>query len=301
MTCRLGFFLHVPFPPHEMFLALPRGAALLATFSAYDVLGMQTQEDADHLNEALRISELAGHAQPFPIGIDADGFATAARRAALSAEVQRLRGSLGERSLIVGVDRLDYTKGLPQRFKAFGKMLKRFPEHRSQVTFLQVAPVSRGDVAQYRALRRELDELAGRINGEHAEFDWFPLRYLTRAMARTTLAGVHRVARVGLVTPLRDGMNLVAKEYVAAQDPEDPGVLVLSRFAGAVAQLDGALIVNPYDPDETAEAMHAALAMPLDERRDRWKRMSAGVWQNSALHWARGFLAELEPKISKAA
>jgi trehalose 6-phosphate synthase len=301
VECRLGFFLHVPFPPPEMFLALPRGALLLATFAAYDVLGMQTQEDADHLNAALRSSGLNGEPLAFPIGIDPESFATAARRAALSAEVQRLRASLGDRRLIIGVDRLDYTKGLPQRFRAFGQMLKRFPEHRSKVTFLQVAPVSRGDVAQYRALRKELDELAGRINGEHAEFDWFPLRYLTRAMARPTLAGVHRVARVGLVTPLRDGMNLVAKEYVAAQDPEDPGVLVLSRFAGAVAQLDGALIVNPYDPDETAEAIHAALAMPLEERRDRWKTMSAGVWQHSALAWARSFLARLEPKMSKAA
>jgi trehalose 6-phosphate synthase len=208
--------------------------------------------------------------------------------------VKRLRQSLDGRALIIGVDRLDYSKGLPQRFRGFAKLLRRFPEHRNRVTFLQIAPVSRGDVAQYRSLRRELDELAGRINGEHAEFDWAPLRYLTRSVRRDVLAGFCRIAAVGLVTPLRDGMNLVAKEYVAAQDPENPGALVLSRFAGAADEMDGAIVINPHDPDETAEALHAALMASADERRMRWRWMWQAVNRHTAAGWARSFLAELE-------
>ena len=191
--------------------------------------------------------------------------------------MERLRSSLGERALILGVDRLDYTKGLPERFRGFAKLLRRFPQYRDRVTFLQVAPVSRGEIGRYRALRRELDELAGRINGENAEFDWTPLRYMTRAIPRATLAGFHRIARVGLVTPLRDGMNLVAKEFVAAQNADDPGALVLSRFAGAAEELDGALLVNPHDPDEIAEAVDAALSMPHAERLSRWRSMQERV------------------------
>ena len=301
VRCRIGFFLHVPFPPPAMFHALPQSDVLMRGLSAYDVLGMQTQEDADNLNQALAQDGLPGHALAFPIGIDPQAFATAARKAASGQDAQRLRASLGDRSLILGVDRLDYTKGLPQRFRAYDRLLTRFPQHRGRVTFLQVAPVSRGDVAQYRSLRKELDELAGRINGGHAEFDWFPLRYLTRAMARPTLAGVARLARVGFVTPLRDGMNLVAKEYVAAQDPDDPGVLVLSKFAGAAAQLDGALMVNPYDPDEMAEALDTALEMPREERQQRWQRMSKGVWHGTASQWAADFMAALDVKVSQAA
>ena len=159
--------------------------------------------------------------------------------------------------------------------------------------FLQIAPVSRGDVSQYRTLRRELDELVGTIDGEYADFDWTPLRYLTRSVARGTLAGFYRHASVGLVTPLRDGMNLVAKEYVAAQRPEDPGALVLSRFAGAAQELDRAILVNPYDPDEIAEGLHLALTMPLAERQERWQAMKEAVWRNTAVAWSNRFLAEL--------
>jgi trehalose 6-phosphate synthase len=237
----------------------------------------------------------------FPIGIDPAAFATAAQRARSSPESERMVESLAGRALILGVDRLDYSKGLPLRFIGFEKLLKKYPVHCNHVTLLQVAPVSRGDVAEYKSLRRELDELAGRINGQHAEFDWMPLRYLTRAVPRPTLAGFHRIARVGLVTPLRDGMNLVAKEFVAAQDPDDPGVLVLSRFAGAAEAMQGAILVNPYDPDETAEALHQALTMPLEDRRVRWRLMSKSVWRDTAASWARNFLSELEGTSSVAA
>ncbi len=290
----LGFFLHVPFPPPEVFGVLPQYERLLRALDAYDVIGVQTPRDAAHMNQAMSAAAVAPRAEADPVGIDPAGFAALARRAAVGRDSQRLAQSLGGRALVLGVDRLDYSKGLPQRFRAFAALLQRFPEHRLAVTMLQIAPVSRGEVVQYRTLRRELDELAGRINGEHAEFDWIPLRYLTRGVPRQTVAGFYRHARVGLVTPLRDGMNLVAKEYVAAQDPEDPGVLVLSRFAGAADDMPGALIINPFDPDETAEALHAALIMGLEERRSRWHEMMAAVERTSAAHWAQNFLARLE-------
>ena len=293
---RLGFFLHVPFPPAALFRTLPDADDLLRSLAAYDVIGLQTQGDADNLNDALRAVGVARRAEAFPVGIDPNAFADTARRAALSSETQRLMASLPGRALILGVDRLDYSKGLPHRFRGFDQLLRRFPGHRGRVTFLQVAPVSRGEVAQYRALRRELDELAGRINGQHAEVDWVPLRWITRTVPRTTLAGYLRMARVGLVTPLRDGMNLVAKEYVAAQDPADPGALVLSRFAGVAEQLNDrhALMVNPYDPDAIAEALDQALTMPLEERLRRWRGMAEMVWRHDAAGWSRGFLARLE-------
>ena len=298
---RIGFFLHVPFPPRAIFEALPQGEGLIADLGAYDVIGLQTDEDVANLDELLAAAGLGVRAGCYPIGIDPEAFAAEARAAAAGPEGERLRSSLGDRALILGVDRLDYSKGLPHRFRGYAKLLKRFPEHRNRVTLLQVAPVSRGDVAQYRALRRELDELVGRINGEHAEFDWVPLRYLTQTVPRATLAWFQRIASIGLVTPLRDGMNLVAKEFVAAQDPDHPGALVLSRFAGAAAALDGAILVNPHDPDETAEALHIALTMPETERRARWERMWQEVKRHTAATWARSFIASLDVAAARAA
>ena len=223
VSARIGFFLHVPFPAPQLFDCLPADE-LLRDFGAFDVVGVQVPEDARNLNEMLERLGVEVRAGAFPIGINPSTFAAAARKAEGSPELGRLQQSLGPRNLIFGVDRLDYSKGIPNRFRGLAQLLKRFPEHRKQVTMMQIAPVSRGEVAQYRALRKELDELAGRVNGEHAEFDWVPLRYLTRGVPRNTLAGIYRQARVGLVTPLRDGMNLVAKEYVAAQDSDNPGV-----------------------------------------------------------------------------
>jgi trehalose 6-phosphate synthase len=301
VAARLGFFLHIPFPPRAVFDVLPRGGDLLRDFAAYDVLGLQTAEDAANLNDTLASAGVAARAQVFPIGIDPEAFAAAARKAGGGPEVERLCNSMSGRALILGVDRLDYSKGLPERFKGFARLLKRFPEHRNRVTFLQVAPVSRGDVRAYRALRRELDELVGRINGEHAEFDWVPLRYLTRAVARNTLAGFQRRASVGLITPLRDGMNLVAKEFVAAQNPDEPGALVLSRFAGAAHEMEGAILVNPHDPDEIAEALHQALTMSPEERRTRWLTMWEAVQRRTAASWALSFLAQLEERATLAA
>jgi trehalose 6-phosphate synthase len=305
---RIGFFLHIPFPTTEVFTALTSHELIARSLCAYDLVGFQTENDvraflnylstgagatvsADGSFEAFGLRSRAAH---FPIGIDTEAFEAIARRGAASPETRRLAGSLAGRALVVGVDRLDYSKGLPQKIDAFYDLLERWPEHRSHVTFMQVAPVSRGEVAQYRTLRSAIEAAAGRLNGRFAEFDWVPFRYLNKSFSRPTLAGFYRVARVGLVTPLRDGMNLVAKEYVAAQDPEDPGVLMLSRFAGASHELKAALTVNPFDVDQIADALHQALAMPLDERRARHAAMLEVLRANTIATWWEAFLGALQ-------
>ncbi len=306
-TGRIGYFHHIPWPTPEVFLTLPSHAALVNDLAQYDLVGLQTEHDVRALltyisSEArgwigpggvVGLSDRRFRVAAYPIGIDAAAFVADAKASTGSDETKRLKESLAGRTLAVGVDRLDYSKGLPNKFAAFGELLKNYPEHRSTVTMMQVAPVSRGEVAEYRALRRELEELAGSINGEYAEFDWVPLRYLNRPFQRATLAAIYRSARLGLVTPLRDGMNLVAKEYVAAQDPRNPGVLVLSRFAGAADELTGALIVNPYDAEGMAEQFNVALTMPIEERRERWRANMDKVEGNTIHHWCETFLDDL--------
>lgn len=307
VTNRIGFFLHTPFVPHAVFAALPRAEHLIRDLCACDVLGFHTEGYRNDFLECAR--HMMGVTPEFdgrftyegrevkaivaPVGIDANHFTADAIQATRRAEAKRLRESMGDRALAIGVDRLDYSKGLPQRFKAFGHLLANFPQHRRGVSFLQVAARSREDVGDYQLLRRELDRMAGDTNGRYSEFDWTPLRYMTRTLKRSTLAGFFRIARLGIVTPLRDGMNLVAKEYVAAQNPSDPGVLILSRFAGAADELKEALIVNPFDPDEIAEALHAGLIMDLAERRDRHQALLACVRQGTAQRFCEIFLAAL--------
>jgi trehalose 6-phosphate synthase len=307
VTNRIGFFLHTPFVPPAVFAALPRASDLIRDLCACDVVGFHTEgyrndflECARRMLDAMPDSDghfiYEGHtvkAVIAPVGIDADSFTADAIRATRRAEAKRLRDSMGDRALAIGVDRLDYSKGLPQRFNAFGRLLANFPQHRRGVSFLQVAARSREDIGDYQLLRRELDRMAGDTNGRYSEFDWTPLRYMTRTMKRSTLSGFYRLARLGVVTPLRDGMNLVAKEYIAAQNPTDPGVLILSRFAGAADELQEALIVNPFDPDEIAEAMHAGLIMELSERRDRHQALLARVRQGTARRFCEIFMAAL--------
>lgn len=307
-TNRMGFFFHVPFVPPAVLSVLPCAERFLKMLCGFDVVGFQTREHLQAYEDCMRtlmgLSPVAGtgfvlngHATvaiTTPIGIDARAFARQAKRAAEGQAVHRLVESLNKRALVIGVDRLDYSKGLPNRLEAFARLLDSHPEHRRNVHYLQIAPRSREDVTEYQRLKRDLDRRAGEINGRFAEFDWVPLRYLTRGVARTSLAGFHRVARVGLVTPLRDGMNLVAKEFVAAQDAEDPRVLVLSRFAGAAEELDAAIIVNPYDADEIAEALHTALAMPLAERKARHEQLFQKVCRTTAQTFCRDFLAALK-------
>jgi len=308
VTNRIGFFMHIPFVPPALLDVLPTAADLLEGLSACDVVGFQTERDRiaflDCVKEFLNIHADRHGAYAFgnhtvravltPIGIDADKFTQLARRAEMTGDAKRLNESLGDRALVLGVDRLDYSKGLPQRFDAFGRLLYAYPQHLRQVNFLQIAARSRQEVGSYQTLRRELDRRAGDINGEFSDFDWVPLRYMTHAVKRNAIAGFYRRARVGLVTPLRDGMNLVAKEYVAAQDSDDPGVLVLSRFAGAADDLTEALIVNPFDPDAVAAAIHQALTMELAERKERHTALLAKVRHTTARRFCETFLAYLK-------
>ena len=225
--------------------------------------------------------------------IEAREFAATAEHAWRAAPTERLRRSLQGQKLVLGVDRLDPTKGLIQRLSGYRRLLETRPDWRRRVTFLQIAAESRKDVSAYRVLREAVDREAGAINSEWSEPDWTPLRIVARAGARSTMAGYMREARVGLVTPLRDGMNLVAKEYIAAQDPQDPGVLILSRFAGAAKQLGSALIVNPHDADELADALDTALRMSLSERQERWLSCWRAIEGATPVVWGRTFLATL--------
>ena len=195
------------------------------------------------------------------------------------------------RHLIVGVDRLDYSKGLEERFLGFERFLIENPDLRREVLMLQIAPVSREAVEAYQEIRGRLDSLSGRINGEFADVDWAPFRYVNKTYRRDELAGIYRAARVGVVTPLRDGMNLVAKEFVAAQNPEDPGVLVLSRFAGAARQMQAALLVNPNSAEEMADALKRALSMDKGERIERWRTLFEGVTRDDVTAWRDNFVA----------
>ncbi len=303
----IGFFLHTPFPPIEILMALPHHEVLLKALCSYDLIGFQTEESVRAFMscvESLADAKPAADgslvafgrrslAAAFPIGIDTEGFERLSQRAATSSDALRLRESLGDRKLIIGVDRLDYTKGILNRFEAIDPLLTAYPEHRRQFNYLQITPHSRAEVAQYRLLRRELESAAGRINGKFAEFDWSPIRYLNKSFSRQALAAFYRLARVGLVTPFRDGMNLVAKEFVAAQDPENPGVLVVSRFAGAAQELKAALLINPLDVEEIASALHRGLEMSLEERRARWSDMIAVLRKNTVATWREAFLSAL--------
>jgi len=230
----------------------------------------------------------------FPVGIETAAFAHLAERSVRLPFVQRVIRSLNGRALVIGVDRLDYSKGIPQRLAAFELFLQTQPDWRGKVTYLQIAPKSRTEIPEYADMQQEIGSAAGRINGAFGEADWTPIRYVNRVYSHTTLAGLYRAARVGLVTPLRDGMNLVAKEYVASQNPDDPGVLVLSRFAGAAHECKAALLVNPYDPDSVAAAIGQALSMPLVERRQRHEALFRVLLHNNVQHWADRFLTALE-------
>jgi trehalose 6-phosphate synthase len=296
---RIGFYLHIPFPPWQTFIALPEHAQLARCLSAYDLVGLQTKADVSNLLDYLangvygsvtpdgriRLFDRLLAVASFPIGIDVSDFTRTAR------EAPPVQGRGMAR--IIGVDRLDYTKGLPQKLKAFGQFLESCPQYRRQVVLTQIAPPTRENVGAYADIRQQLETLAGSINGRFGELDWVPIHYINRAVPRRRLVGIYRSSRIALVTPLRDGMNLVAKEYVAAQDPEDPGVLILSRFAGAAAELDEALIVNPYDIYATAEVIRTALEMSLDERRARHSALLAVIEKNDLAAWCETFLRTL--------
>ena len=310
---RTGFFLHVPFPPPEILTALPNHEWLIPQLGAYDLVGFQTESDATnfarYLEGECRLQKRSAYTFQsgertvrigvFPIGIETNVFNRLARRSAHSPLVHHVLDSLAGRAMVIGVDRLDYSKGLVQRMDAFERFLAVYPDWRAKVTYLQITPKSRSETQESADMERTISEAAGRINGTYGEVAWTPIRYVNRAYSRSVLAGLYRSARAALVTPLRDGMNLVAKEYIAAQDPADPGVLILSRFAGAAAELTAALLVNPYDPETVATSISHALSMSLDERRARHQTLFRLISDNDLRAWGEHFLAALtkEPDL----
>jgi trehalose 6-phosphate synthase len=305
---KIGFFLHIPCPPPEILTALPNHERLVPALGHYDLVGFQTETDATNFSRYLinecgikrvgpdrfAIDGRTVRVDVFPVGVEAEAFSRLARRAIGTTFVREVLDSLSGRAMIIGVDRLDYSKGLPDRMSAFERFLSIFPEWHRNVTYLQITPRSRAGIPEYGDIERVVGESVGRINGRFGEPAWTPLRYINKAYSRTALAGLYRAARAALVTPLRDGMNLVAKEYVAAQDPDDPGVLILSRFAGTARELGVALLVNPYDHEGVAIAINRALSMSQEERRQRHAANYRVLVQNDLGHWAERFLDTLE-------
>jgi trehalose 6-phosphate synthase len=304
----IGFFLHVPFPSFDVMRALPSYAEILRDLSLYDVVGFQTQRDLWAFQDCLTQPEFGGavlrdgrvtafgrtfRAEVFPIGIDVDDCASLAEQNLGHTKVQRLSRSVRDRKLIIGVDRLDYSKGLELRFRAFERLLSRYPSTRGNVSLLQIAPPTRAGVRTYDAIRERLEQASGNINGRFADIDWMPIRYLNQAYNREVLMSLYRLARVGLVTPIRDGMNLVAKEYIASQDPDDPGMLVLSTLAGAANELAAAVLVNPYDGSGVADGLQTAIEMPLAERKERHQEMLRVLKVNDIHAWCDRFISLL--------
>jgi trehalose 6-phosphate synthase len=302
----IGFFLHTPFPTRSVFSSVPHHRELVRAMLAYDLIGVQTDEDhanlADYLKQELgmkgngdvfRVGRRTVRLGTFPIGIDATTFAERAAKAATRPEAMRLRASLQGARLAIGVDRVDYSKGLANRLEAFDRLLQMRPALKRTVALLQIAVPSRVQVEAYQRLQSQLAKLVTEINGRHGEIDWSPIRYLTKGFSQTSLACFYRAAQVGLVTSLRDGMNLVAKEYIAAQDPSDPGVLVLSKFAGAAKQLDAALLVNPHDIEALSGAIAEAYSMPGEERRERWGAMMQALEAAPLQGWFADFVTAL--------
>jgi alpha,alpha-trehalose-phosphate synthase [UDP-forming]/trehalose-phosphatase len=310
---RIGLFLHVPFPSLDILDMLPWAREIVDAMLDFDLVGFHTPgyvrnflSCAGSFASAVSGPDVVEHrgqftrVGAFPIGIFPESFQESPEPALIE-EIANLARSLGSAKLVLGVDRLDYTKGIPERLIAFGRLLALFPEWRGKVSLIQISVPSRADVPEYADQRANIEAVVGRINGEFGEADWVPIRYLYRGYSRQHLSQLYRAARVGYVTPLRDGMNLVAKEYVAAQDPADPGVLVLSQFAGAAAELKDAILTNPYWADGMARDLDRALRMPLDERKIRHARSLAIVERTTAQSWAASFLdalSELSPRTA---
>ncbi len=303
----MGIFLHTPFPAMEVLTALPAHRSLVTSLAAYDLIGFQTENDMRAFSDYV-VHEAGGKITKsgqvsvfgrkfrigvFPVGITPEAFEGPVANPKQMSWARRLKEKVGDTSWLIGVDRLDYSKGISQRFAAFERLLERYPAYRRKVTYFQITPPSRSEVVEYKQIRKELEAEAGHINGRFADIDWVPINYINKSYDRDRLALFYRACGVGLVTPLRDGMNLVAKEYVASQNPSDPGVLVLSRFAGAARELSDALIVNPYDTNAVADAIAQGIEMPLEERRRRWQSMMKVIRRNDLNRWRTTFLKTL--------
>ncbi len=307
---RIGFFLHIPWPPTRLFVSLPHHERLVRALLAYDVVGFQCDEwldsflhycvkelhaDVDEATGRVTLEGRTTIARAFPIGIDFDHFAAQGKSGEARQTTQRVLSSTRRRTAMIGVDRLDYSKGLPERLDGISRFFERNPERVKDLIFIQIAPPSREDIDSYQQIRALLEQKTGQINGAYSLIDMVPVRYVNQGHTAAELYGAFRACKIGLVTPLRDGMNLVAKEYVAAQDPEDPGVLILSRFAGAAQQLEEALLVNPHSSDDMAWAIKTALDMPRDERISRWQPMFECAREHTVQRWTSDFLQALSP------
>jgi trehalose 6-phosphate synthase len=313
LTNRIGFFLHIPLPPPEILTAMPNHETLIPSLGDYDLVGFQTDGDAanfarylakelgtpSHISHRLGGGERAMRIGTFPVGIETRQFTRLAGRAVRTKMVQQVLASIPG-ALMIGVDRLDYSKGINSRLEAYERFLEANSDSHGKITYLQITPRSRSQIREYAEMEAQVNATLGRINATYSDASWAPVRFVNRPYSRTALAGLYRAARVGLVTPMRDGMNLVAKEYVAAQDPEDPGVLILSRFAGAADELREALLVNPYDPDAVGAAIAHAVAMPKPERKKRHAELYAALLRNDISEWGDRFLKALTPRDKTA-
>ena len=317
----LTFFLHIPFPPYDIFAKLPQQQRLLRALLQFDLLGFQTRRDLRNFLQCVRrvifdakvVSrrELqlirfekreirVGH---FPIGIDFDSFEHGAKSETVEQRAQRLRVTFPGCQLILGSDRLDYSKGIPERLRAFRTALERHPELRGRVILIQVVVPSRVEIPRYHEFKERIDRLVGDINGRFSTSTWLPVQYHFRSLDRDDLLAHYRACDIGFVTPLKDGMNLVAKEYCACRIEED-GVLILSQFAGAAEQLkSGAVLVNPYDVEQMADTILTAFRMSDAERSARMKRMRRVVSHEDVFLWVDSFLkagASLLPRSTSA-
>ncbi|RJY08682.1 alpha,alpha-trehalose-phosphate synthase (UDP-forming) [Aurantiacibacter aquimixticola] len=309
---RMGFFLHTPWPPTNLFVSLPYHERLVRAMLHYDLLGFQNNTwlesflhycgkelGADVAPEtgAVTLEGKTTIARAYPIGIDFDHFMSKGDTGEARQAQQRLMASTRRRTAMIGVDRLDYSKGLPERLDGISRFFDRHPERTRDLVFIQIAPPSREDIGSYQQIRATLEQKAGQINGARSDVDVVPVRYVNRGYAQEELFGFYRASKIGLVTPLRDGMNLVAKEYVAAQDPDDPGVLILSMFAGAAQQFDcdgeGALLINPHSADDIAHNIRIALDMPLEERKSRYEKLITSVREENVQRWTENFVGDL--------
>jgi len=304
---RIGFFLHIPWPARELFTTLPRHHQLVESMFAYDVVGFQSacwlRAFNDYVTGELNLP--VGHdgmieaprrdvlARAYPIGLNVPEMRELVGSEPARKACTAMSSADPATSLLLGVDRVDYSKGLPQKLDAFGQFLEDNPDRSGRVSLLQIGQPSRTEVDAYRELNETLQARAGAINAEFGTLNWSPLRYRNQSLGRDSLAGAYQAADVMLVTPLRDGMNLVAKEFIAAQDPSDPGVLILSRFTGAAEQMREALLVNPYSREDVADAIRQALDMPLSERIVRWKALYNGICREDLDHWKEAFLHDL--------
>jgi trehalose 6-phosphate synthase len=310
---RMGFFLHIPWPPTRLFVSLPYHERLVATMLHYDLLGFQTQEwlesflhycskelgaEVDEETGTIRYDGRTVIAKAYPIGIDWDHFTSHQDTPEARQAGQRVLSSTRHRIAMIGVDRLDYSKGLPERIDGIGRFFDQYPDRVRDLVYIQIAPPSREDVESYQHIRNTLEQKTGQINGARSEVDIVPIRYVNKGYSQAELYGFYRASKIALVTPLRDGMNLVAKEYIAAQDPDDPGVLVLSRFAGAAQQLSDAVMVNPHSPDDLSHAIRVALDMPREERKERYERLIGTVRDDNVQAWTENFTRDLRETVS---